>query len=397
MRLLVIMSCCLAMALAAAARAADAVPAIGYSSTMPASGPQVKTEHGYMVPYAAKIPGTDVTFEMLPIPGGKFKIGSPAGEAGRAESEGPQIEVEVAPFWMGKYEVTWGEYLQFMALLEQFKKIESTRGRPLTPAEEVDAVSAPSRLYESTFTFQNGENPRLPAVTMSQFAAKQYTKWLSKLTGDFYRLPSEAEWEYACRAGTTTAYSFGDDPAKLPEYAWFYDSSNETSHFVGQKKPNAWGLYDMHGNASEWVLDQFSPDGYKKPAGGSVKAADAIVWPTILEPRVVRGGSWDDDAEQCRSAARIPSKDKEWYDIDPQLPKSPWWYTDRPALGVGFRIIRPAGAPPPAADLPKYWEADIESIRDAVEARLNQGRGARGPVSPQLPQVFKELSAPPGK
>ncbi|MCA9067641.1 MAG: formylglycine-generating enzyme family protein, partial [Planctomycetaceae bacterium] len=168
------------------------------------------------------------------------------------------------------------------------------------------------------------------------YAAKQYTKWLSAITGNQYRLPTEAEWEYACRAGTTTAYSFGDDPAQLPEYAWFGENTNEKYEKVGQKKPNPWGLHDMHGNVQEWVLDQYSEDGYGK------ETDNPLVIPTTLYPRVVRGGGWDSDAELCRSAARVGS-DELWKAQDPQLPQSIWYHTD--ALHVGFRIVRDPNPP----------------------------------------------------
>jgi formylglycine-generating enzyme required for sulfatase activity len=227
---------------------------------------------------------------------------------------------------------------------------------------------------------------------MSQFAAKQYTKWLSRLTGDFYRLPTEAEWEYAARAGTTTPYFFGDDPAQLGKYAWYFDNSSETTHEVGKKLPNPWGLYDIYGNASEWVLDQSLPEGYKKFGGRATNWKDAIVWPAKLFPRVLRGGSWDADAVECRSASRRESSDDDWRDIDPNSPKSPWWFTQPEALGVGFRIIRPLD-PAPEAERSKYWDSDLTSISDDAKDRVDQGRGARGIVDPALPAAIKKLEA----
>ncbi len=153
-------------------------------------------------------------------------------------------------------------------------------------------------------------------------------------------MPTEAEWEYACRAGTKTAYSFGDDPDTLRDYAWYYDNSDEAYHKVGQKKPNPWGLYDMHGNVAEWVLDEFIPDYYGQFE--SKVAVNPLACPTKQFPRVVRGGSWNDDPDRCRSAARSRST-PEWQAQDPQVPKSIWFHTD--AWHVGFRIIRPLVEP----------------------------------------------------
>ena len=315
-------------------------------------------------------------------------------EKGHKKDEGPQFEVEVAPFWMGKYEISWAEYTEFMKMADLFHRFDGAKMREITKDNNSDAVTAPSNLYDPTFTFKNGQNPKLPAVTMSQFAAKQYTKWLSELTADFYRLPSEAEWEYACRAGTTTAFSFGDDPAELGKYAWFTDNSKETTHEIGQKLPNPWGLYDMYGNAAEWVLDQYLPEGYAKFDGKPQTWQQALVWPTKLFPRVLKGGSWDSDAVDCRSAARRPSDDDAWREIDPNSPKSPWWFTQPEAAGVGFRIIRPL-QPAAAADRHKYWDADLASIADDAHDRVSQGRGADGLVDPKLPQDTKTLSELP--
>jgi formylglycine-generating enzyme required for sulfatase activity len=368
----------------AATLQADESP--GWSKAAPAVGPSVKTDRGWMVPYELTIPGTEARIEMIPIPGGTFTLGSPAGKG--KDDERPQVQIEVEPFWMGKYEITWSQYMPFMDMYEVFKRFQSQSVRVVNQGNLVDAITAPTKLYEPSFTFEKGDNPRQPAVTMTQYAAKQYTKWLSLMTGQPYRLPGEAEWEYACRAGTRTAYSFGDDAAKLDDYGWYFDNSNDTSHVVGEKKPNPWGLYDMHGNVAEWVLDQYSATGYK-PQKQPIKAADAVVWPTVLFPRVVRGGSWDHDPEDCRSGSRMPSHDDDWKSRDPNLPLSPWWFTSDPARGVGFRIIRQL-KPIEGKERDRVWEADVDDIRDAVADRLKEGRGVLGLVDPSLPDAAKK-------
>jgi hypothetical protein len=203
-------------------------------------------------------------------------------------------------------------------------------------------------------------------------------------------LPLESEWEYACRAGTSTPWSSGADADALDEVAWFADNSDETTHPVGEKQPNAWGLHDMHGNVGEWVLDQLLPDGYTGQAARAqpVAAAAAAVWPSSLSPRVVRGGAFYDESGHCRSAARRGSEDLAWKDVDPNLPKSPWWYTEEPALGVGMRLVRPL-AVPDVATRRRWGDADIESIRADTSDRLQQGRGARGLVDPALPEELR--------
>jgi formylglycine-generating enzyme required for sulfatase activity len=180
-----------------------------------------------------------------------------------------------------------------------------------------------------------------PAICMTQHAARKYCEWLSAKTGHYYRLPTEAEWEFACRAGTTTTWSFGDDVAQLGQYAWYEDNADYNYHIVGQKKPNPWGLHDMHGNVSEWVLDQYAADTYSKLAKSPED--NPLVIPTTLFPRVVRGGHFEDPPAQLRSAVRVASS-LEWKEQDPQIPQSIWYHTD--ALGVGFRIVHPLNDPP---------------------------------------------------
>lgn len=356
-------------------------------------GPAIQVPGGWMVAYDETIPGTSVTFRMIPVPGGTVRMGSPEAEADRSADEGPQVEVRVEPFWMGRCEVSWAEYKRYMAAFELFKAMRAAKIRPITPDNEADAVTAPSALYDPTTTFTNGEDDTLPAVTMTQFAARQYTKWLSGLTGRFYRLPAESEWEHACRAGTTTAWNSGDDVEDLDDSAWFVDNSDEAPHPVGQKAANAWGLHDMHGNVAEWCIDELVAGGYGRQAAlpQPVSVADSITWPQKLYPRVLRGGAYYDESAQCRSAARRGSRDAggtredpDWKDIDPNLPKSPWWYTEEPALGVGMRLVRPL-AEPEIAVRRRWWEADVDSIRDDVNDRIQIGRGALGIVDPQLP------------
>lgn len=364
----------------------------GLVKEQPESGRFVKTEKGYMVPYKAKIPGTDIEFEMVPVPGGEFLMGSPESEEGRSENEGPQIKVKVKPFWIGKYEVTWKEYSEYMALDERFKKFQAAKLRLVTKENEIDAVTAPSGLYEPDHTYEKGDGPNQPAVTMTQYAARQYTKWLSLTTGNFYRLPTGAEWEYACRAGTTTAYSFGDDPEMLGDYAWFADNSDDERKDVGQKKPNPWGLYDMHGSAAEWVIDTDSEDGYQIWQDKVMNAEDCIRWPKSLNDQIVRGGSFEMDAEACRSASILATAEEDWKDYDPNIPLSPWWFTTEPATGVGMRLFRPLDPPESRQAKEKFWEHDVqESIINALQRIDANGRGSRGLVDPDLPAAIESL------
>ncbi|MFM1904848.1 MAG: Serine/threonine-protein kinase pkn1 [Planctomycetota bacterium] len=360
--------------------------------------PVVAVAGGWMVPYDETIPGTDVSFRMIPVPSGRFRMGSPDTEAGRTADEGPQFEVTVEPFWIGQHEVTWREYKQYMAACNLFIAMQASGLRPITAANQADAVTAPSNLYDPTMTFVNGEEPDLPAVTMTQFAARQYTKWLSGLTGRFYRLPAESEWEYACRAGSDTPWSCGGETDALGDHAWFADNADDTTHPVGEKLPNAFGLHDMHGNVAEWVVDELVAGGYAAAAAlpQPVSVAAAIQWPARLYPRVLRGGAYYDEASECRSAARRGSRDAggtaqdpDWKDVDPNFPKSPWWYTEEPALGVGLRVVRPF-VPPAAADRNRWWDADVPSIENDVASRLEEGRGSQGIVDPELPADAKK-------
>ena len=325
-------------------------------------------EEDQMKAYTEPIPATEVKFDMVPIPGGTFTMGSPEDEAGRNADEGPQHEVKIAPFWMGKCEVTWDEYeLWGMGLDKQRREMKHKANgtEPDQREKLVDAIAMPTKPY-SDMTFGMGKDG-FPAICMTQLAARGYCKWLSAKTGRFYRLPTEAEWEYACRAGTTTAYSFGDDPEKLDEYGWFFDNTEDVEGYqkVGLKKPNPWGLHDMHGNVCEWVVDQYVPDYYKQLAGKTT--ANPLVPATKLYPRVARGGCWDDDAQWLRSAARRGS-DEDWKQQDPQIPQSIWFLTE--VYCPGIRVVRPLKIPD--FDEAKLYEWDAPRIREYQEEQAGK-------------------------
>jgi formylglycine-generating enzyme required for sulfatase activity len=295
--------------------------------------------------YIQNIPGTPEVIEMAFIPGGTFSMGSPKSEQGHFGDEGPQHLVEVAPFWMGKFEITWDLYELFISRGIDKKRPATVSGKEVEI--DVAAVSGATQPY-TEMSFGMGVEG-YPAICMTQLAAVKFCEWLSAMTGNFYRLPTEAEWEYACRAGTKTAYSFGDNPSNLDIYAWHEGNSGGAYHKVGQKEPNPWGLYDMHGNVSEWTLDQYLPTVYNTRKRKTVD--NPLQTPTKTYPRVVRGGAWSDKPNRLRSAARRPSS-KKWKKRDPQIPKSLWWHTDAPF--VGFRVVRPLETPSPL-DQNKYW------------------------------------------
>lgn len=359
---------------------------LGISRTKPESGPSVAIDGGkggYMIPYTESIERTGIVFEMIPIPGGAIEIGSPSTEAGRKEDEGPQFKVELEPMWVAKTELTWAEYKTFMKTYDVFKRMTAQGVRTVSESNKADAITAPTPLYEPSHTFEFGDDPKQPAVTMTQYAAKQYTKWLSGLTGRQYRLPTEAEWEYAARAGAKTAYCFGDDPSQLSKYAVYSENASNGAAKVGSKEPNAFGLHDMHGNVWEWTIDQYSAKDFGGRSGKSFQGLFATLWPHEAESRCVRGGGWQDPADRVRSAVRMGSADEDWKEEDPNVPLSPWWYTSDPARMVGMRLVRSA-KPLDGELIKKFWDIDASAIEEDVNARLNEGRGAQGIPVPEL-------------
>jgi formylglycine-generating enzyme required for sulfatase activity len=269
--------------------------------------------------YQQTIPNTSVSFDLIAVPAGNFILGSPEKQAGRHTDEGPQKKVQVEAFWMGKTEVTYDEFQLF------FEEARDPEPKPAKVGP--DAVTRPSPPYID-FTLGMGKVGGFPANSMQQFGAIMYCKWLYAKTGIFYRLPTEIEWEYACKAGAEIAAE------KLGDYAWFQGNSQEKYHQVGLKKANAWGLQDMLGNVSEWVLDQYDAQGYARK--------DSPVFLDKYADAVVRGGNFQDEAALVRASARMAA-DPVWNRRDPQIPKSVWWNADAPF--VGFRVMRPAKQP----------------------------------------------------
>ncbi len=370
-------------------KSATAAETPGIVKDKPTAGRFVKIDRGYMVPYKVQITGTDASFWMEPIPGGRFTMGSPASEPGRSEIEGPQIEVNVDPFWMARHEVTQGQYRHYMKMYSIFKNFSYKKYTTIKDEKnitEVDAVSAPTVIYEPAYVFEYGEHVDMPIITVTLYAAKQYSKWMSLITESQFRLPTEAEWEYACRAGTKTAWHFGDDPKQLSDYAWYKENSYDAGwRKVGLKKPNPWGLYDMYGNVAEWTHDhcvKYTTSDFVRNAAQNWSRTDKI------DPRTVRGGSWEFPAEKCRSASRLPSDHETWRDYDPDLPKSPWWFTTDPARGIGLRLMRPL-KPMSSQQRQEFWEPTNDDTRYDVNDRIDEGRGAIGRVSKALMKAIQ--------
>jgi formylglycine-generating enzyme required for sulfatase activity len=288
--------------------------------------------------YDVTIPNTTFHYSMAPVPAGEFLMGD-AGSAASPDSQ-PQHKVRLDAFWMQTHEVTWDAYLMFM-FADQGKE-------PEHPDVLVDALSRPTAPFLE-MSFGRGNNG-YPAISMTQHAANKFAQWLSAKTGEFYRLPTEAEWEYACRAGSTTPIP----PGQIDEFAWYAKNSGMapftggTYHKVGTKKPNAWGLYDMLGNVMEWTLDQYAPYTAAPAENPRVKS-------TAPYPHAVRGGSWNDDEARVTCTSRVPS-DPSWKKLDPQLPKSIWYMTN--AQWLGFRLVRPATLPT-ADEMYRAWNNGV--------------------------------------
>ena len=299
--------------------------------------------------FTDRIPGTGVTFDMVAIPGGTFLMGSPAGEPVRDSDEGPVTEVTLSPFFMGRLEVTWDEYMAFFS--QTAARGRSTdvpsAGSEMINSGAVDAFTGPTPPWGDPS--QGWGQGMMPAITMTHHAATTYCRWLSQVTGKTYRLPTEAEWEYACRGGTNTAWFFdgdqppdkrtvrrrlsGKDTTLINRYAIYRENSKGTPRFHPTIKPNPFNLLNMAGNVAEFCSDYYSSEAY---AGYSGTVKDPR-GPATGSEHVIRGGSFRDGAGALRSAARDYSLTDAWLKTDPQIPKSIWWYSD--CRHVGFRVV----------------------------------------------------------
>jgi formylglycine-generating enzyme required for sulfatase activity len=279
------------------------------------------------------LPESDKKVKLVYLPEGTFMMGS---NTSTKPNEKPAKKVHVSAFAIGAFEITHDQF-------NVFYRDENT-----SQGSKVDAVTRPTAQYID-LSWNMGKDGGYPVNSMSVDAAMMFCRWLHSKTGVFYRLPTEAEWEYACRAGSKTNYFFGNDPALLTQYAWFKNNSKDKYQKIGTKKPNEWGLYDMIGNVAEWTMDQYDPE-YLSKLGDST--SNPTVAPSKRYPRSIRGGSYIDNAASLKVFSRQFS-DVEWNKRDPQIPKSRWWLTD--GAFAGFRIVKP-NLQPTAEEAEKFYK-----------------------------------------
>lgn len=295
--------------------------------------------------FTEMIPGSTVHFEMAAIAGGTFIMGSPQSESLREADEGPQHPVEVNSFWMGTIEVSWQEFEVF---LKETGVKSSAEAKALAAMDKVqlDAISGPTPPYGNPD--QGWGRGLRPAISMTHYAARTYCEWLSQKTAKKYRLPTEAEWEYACRAGSEGAYFFKGAPddfdterlanrlfgadTTINRYLVYAANSSGSTHMPFSKKANAFGLFNMPGNVKEFCLDYYQAQAYSQ-----TPATDNQLPSAGDKEFVIRGGSFKSSAGDVRSAARESTRSKAWLITDPQMPKSRWWYSD--CNDVGFRVV----------------------------------------------------------
>jgi formylglycine-generating enzyme len=295
--------------------------------------------------FTERIPGTAISFDMVAIEGGTFLMGSPPDEPFRREDEGPARNVQISPFFMGRLEVSWDEFLAFYNQTAAAGRQDNIYA---TNLGEVDAITGPTPPWG--LPDQGWGMGARPAITMTWHAAETYCRWLSAITGRTYRLPTEAEWEYAARGGTTGPYFFDGNPGRytrdrfwnrifgvdttvINSYVIYNENSGARTQLPGSVRPNPFGLEHMLGNVFEFCSDWYAPDTYEMYPDGVVDPAG----PESGTERVIRGGSFNSDASEVRVAARSHTRHVQWQMTDPQIPKSLWWYTD--TREVGFRVV----------------------------------------------------------
>jgi len=299
------------------------------------------------VNFKETIPRSVISFNMIAIDGGEFILGSPNDEEFREEDEGPQINVFLNNYWLGEHEVTWNEYQLFMKETGKEGRSED-QYLVIKNKTEVDGITGPTPPYGNPG--QGWGKGEKPAITMTHFAAQFYCKWLSDKTGKNYRLPTEAEWEYACRAGTRMPYFFdgspsdfsnqvfwnkifGIDTTNIFSYVVYIENSSSQTQMPDFVKANSFGLKNMLGNVKEFCSDFYSSNAYKDYHDG----INNPTGPSEGEEYVIRGGSYKSDAADLRVANRDKTNKTAWLITDPQIPKSRWWYSDKNE--VGFRVV----------------------------------------------------------
>lgn len=305
--------------------------------------PAIVTEHK---DFTETIPNTTVSFNMKAIPGGAFKIGSPEKEPMRNPDEGPQKELKISPFFMAEIEVSWEVYLAFYSATAAEGRSSDTEGTRTTA--DVDAISGPTPPYGQPD--QNWGLGTRPAITISYHSVETFCKWLSQVTGKTYRLPTEAEWEYAARSGSETPFFFegeikdfaekgfigglfGKESDVINKYVVYEKNSKGKTQKPDDIEPNQFGLKNMLGNVAEYCADWYSPEAYSQLSDGAVDPKG----PASGEERVIRGGSFKSGIAGVRSASRNATQTAAWLKTDPQMPKSKWWLSD--CNYVGFRIV----------------------------------------------------------
>lgn len=361
--------------------------------TPPASGEFVRSDRGYMVAYKQVIPGTKEIIRMIPVPGGVVGLQPPIDvdsnevaitiESTKLRKK-ETIQVELPPFWVSETEITMKQLMPYRQIYYQIKK--KLPDKPINPIKfgDVDGVTGPTDVYDPHTHFMYAMQPDAAAPSGSQYMARQYTKWLSLLTKQEYRLPMRSEWQHACRAlsaedqaaqkQATENQTVATTSNDLDRHAVYSaNATAELSLLVRRKLPNAWGLFDMQGNAAEWVIEDSAPTGMR-------------------DGHVAMGGHIDSDAEDCQCESMIRSN-LSWWDSDPDFPRSPWWTTSGEGLMTGFRIIAPL-APMSTEGKRIAWEPDSTELFNDVEARIEQGRGTYDSIQRLEEAVGRNRSMP---